>query len=176
LEHLYRVKNNRRKQLVSWGLGILPQLSFRLFVSTLPFPPNGRIIDHSIEISRKFSFLGFRDLKWSFCSESRVTRLGEFSPKEWMFFFGKFFENCRSSPHLLTMFLVPWCTLCINFDKNVFGYTLGDFFHKPIRSHCPRVKIHIVYWKFPPKSVHRASAWPQWAKFRHFGKNNYTLI
>jgi hypothetical protein len=54
-----------------------------------------------------------------------VTRLGEFSP------IGRF----RRSKNIL-LFFHQKSYVCINFDKKVFGYILGDFFHKFIWSPC----------------------------------------
>jgi hypothetical protein len=54
-----------------------------------------------------------------------VTRLGECV----IVYFGQFYENDKSGPHFWATFL-PRLRLCINFDKNLLGYILGDFFPK----------------------------------------------
>jgi hypothetical protein len=57
----------------------------------------------------------------------RVARLGEFSPNGWLFIFGSFFLNCRSSPHFGPFF--PRWRLCISFDKkSFFSPFLAKFF------------------------------------------------
>jgi hypothetical protein len=52
---------------------------------------------------------------------SRVTRLGEFSPLGRLFILGSYFENLKKY-RCIGLLLA---SLCLNFDKN--GYQLGDF-------------------------------------------------
>jgi hypothetical protein len=80
-----------------------------------------------------------------------VTRLGECV----IVYFGQFYENDKSGPHFWATFL-PRLRLCINFDKNLLGYILGDFFPANSSGHPDGKPVEALFlqsfWKPRPQA------------------------
>jgi hypothetical protein len=88
--------------------------------------------DHNIGFVEKFPFLTENWRKSPkiaiiTLTTVRVTRLGEFSPKWAIVYFGQFFENCRSSLHFFATFCLSRDDVLI-LTKNRLGLIFGDFF------------------------------------------------
>jgi hypothetical protein len=62
-----------------------------------------------------------------FWAASRVTDWANYRPLG-DFYCGKLFECYRSSQKKFLYILYLFLTLCIDYNKNVFGYNLCDFF------------------------------------------------
>jgi hypothetical protein len=83
---------------------------------------------------------------------------------------------------------------CNNFDKNVLGYTLGDFFTNssghPCRSQLPFIEVCKFNYKQKDWAVHssltmdgkngnglnREAGWPDWSKCRRLGKRSLWAV
>jgi hypothetical protein len=75
-----------------------------------------------------------------FCSQIRVTRLGEFSPNGRLLSLGSYFENGRSSSNFVLSFSRR--KVFIHFDKKCSGQHFGRFFHKLIWSPWQSSCVH----------------------------------
>jgi hypothetical protein len=88
--------------------------------------------DHNIGFWEKRQFFRRKLSKIAeSCDHNIDPRLGEFSPIGWLFIWGRFFWKWHLT---FLVYFCPRVRLCICFDKNELGHTLGDFFHKLIWS------------------------------------------
>jgi hypothetical protein len=75
---------------------------------------------------------------------TRVTGLGEFSPNEWLFSLGRFFENYRNSPHCGHFFRSKSSVLILS--ENGLGTMLGEFFTN-LSGHPAQCPLHSCWFQ-----------------------------
>jgi hypothetical protein len=103
---------------------------------------------------------------------TRVTRLGEFSPKVWLLTLGSGLKITKAANFYGVLF--PMVPVIINLTKNGLGYILGDFFTNSSghpACHCAGTGVMITifcdFWQFSAKKLAFFSKTDVMIKFLH---------